>query len=157
MLLPFGVVAFVFRPICPGLNTIAILQVVFPVSLVPGSVCMQVYPISIRLIELPLSFKDVSIYMVEDSLSVSLVVFPKALVLSPVRPNLNSIAMPLVPFPLPIVDCSVLKDILSLFFNLTESVSCSILLVHLIVHIIWQVQVLHVHLLIEDVIVLVLG
>ena len=94
------------------------LQVVFPVALVPGSVHVDINTIAVGLVIIPLALKDVAINVPELALAACLVEPPIPFVAGTIRPDLHTIAMLHVAKPLPLVHSSVLEDDFALILQL---------------------------------------
>ena len=77
MLLAFKVGAYIPRLIHPCLNSLSMLEIVFPIALILCSVLVCVYTFAISFVESPFSFEDVFISMLESSLSVGFIVLPE--------------------------------------------------------------------------------
>lgn len=86
------------------------LQVIFPVALVPGSVHVDIDAIAVGFVIVPLALKHVAINVPELALAACLVEPPIPFVAGTIRPDLHTIAMLHVAKPLPLVHSSVLED-----------------------------------------------
>lgn len=64
----------------------AILEIVFPLSLIFCTIHMNVNTLSIGFVIPPLPLVDVSVYVPELAMAACFVILPLALVTSPVRP-----------------------------------------------------------------------
>ena len=92
---------FIFALIIPLFDTKSMLQVIFPVTLIFGAIYVKIGTlklkiknyISIGLIELPLAFEYVTIYVIKFALPVSFIVQPFAFVSGSVGPFLNSVSV----------------------------------------------------------------
>mmetsp|Transcript_42614 Transcript_42614/g.76392 ORF Transcript_42614/g.76392 Transcript_42614/m.76392 type:complete len:221 (+) Transcript_42614:310-972(+) len=94
----------------PGLNTMALLMVVGPLTLELCGILVVVDALSVSDIPSPLSNVDVSINMCESTLAICLVCFPLTLIFGTIRPGLYTIAVPSSPRPLPFVNCARLES-----------------------------------------------
>lgn len=88
------------------------LEIVAPVPFILGAVYVGVYPVTVGLIILPFSVKDISVHVPELALAVGLVVFPRSLIARAIWPHLDPAAMANRALPLALVHRSVLEAIL---------------------------------------------
>ena len=92
------------------------LQVIFPVTLIFGSVDMSVDTIAVCFVILPLAVKYVSVYMPEFPLAVSLVIDPLAFVPGTIWPDLDTDTVTYCTLPLTLIDGTILEFVfISLF------------------------------------------
>ena len=109
MLLTFLVMAFVFAAVGPYLLTEAMLQIIFPFSLVLCAVLMDVNSVSISLVVYPFALKNVSVDMPELASATCLIKLPISFVLGSIFPFLAAVAMLHVAVPLADVGGPVFK------------------------------------------------
>lgn len=111
MFLSVDVLSVVSGTIRPGFNTITVLLVFFPVTIVFSSISVLVDSLTVSLISLPLTLIDVSISMNEPALTIGLVSFPEALVHGTIAPDLDAISVSgiVIGVPLSLVLGIVLK------------------------------------------------
>ena len=93
MLFAFMVVALVHGVVGPNLLSVAVLKVIFPLSLVSCPILMDINAIAVSLVVKPFSLEDVAINVPELALAARLVEPPVAFVLGSVLPNLDSVAV----------------------------------------------------------------
>jgi len=86
------VLAFVFRTIEPSFNTVAVLLVFAPISLVLGSVYMGEGSFAMSLVVLPESYIDISISVNQSTEAVGLIVLKPSLIHRAVNPDLKTLA-----------------------------------------------------------------
>jgi hypothetical protein len=92
------------------------LQVIFPVTLIFGSIDMSVDTITVCFVILPLAVKYVSVYMPEFPLAVSLVIDPLAFVPGTIWPDLDTDTVTYCTLPLTLIDGTILEFVfISLF------------------------------------------
>jgi hypothetical protein len=148
------VVALIPGAVSPGLNAVAMLQIIFPVAFIFGSIYVSIDAIAVSLVVLPLSIKNVAVHMPELPLAMSLVILPFALVTSAIRPGLSAEAVTDVASPLTLIDCSILEPILFSFLQrqmLIISIS-SLLFIFFYIRVLasaYSTQLLSVEMLIE--------
>eukprot|EP00405_Crypthecodinium_cohnii_P019725 CAMPEP_0206478054 /NCGR_PEP_ID=MMETSP0324_2-20121206/35806_1 /ASSEMBLY_ACC=CAM_ASM_000836 /TAXON_ID=2866 /ORGANISM="Crypthecodinium cohnii, Strain Seligo" /LENGTH=117 /DNA_ID=CAMNT_0053954249 /DNA_START=477 /DNA_END=826 /DNA_ORIENTATION=+ len=87
------VVAFISGAIWPDFDTLAVLLVLSPLTLVLRAISMVVGALSVSLIVLPLSFVDVAIDMLEPAVACGFVELPLTVVLRSIRPDLHPLAV----------------------------------------------------------------
>lgn len=129
MLKTLAVHAFIYRSVLPRLFTLAILQVVGPVSFVLRAIYIEVGPEAVGFVFMPFAIEDVPIDMVKHATSMSLVILPLTLVARSIRPGLLTEAMAQVTHPLSVVDSSILKSVLALILHtLAHHLGCLLLI-----------------------------
>ena len=106
-----SVITFVARFVGPCLNSVTMLKVIFPHSLVLGTVYMLVYTTSVCFIVSPIAIIDVSVYMDEATLAVSPVFPPFARVFCSVTPSLLTEAISESSLPLTCVNGASLESV----------------------------------------------
>lgn len=94
------VVPVVARFICPSLNTLSMLKVIFPLSFIHGSIDMSITTRTISLVVSPEAFINISIYMNKLALSVSSVIAPFSSVQGTISPFLLTFTITESSFPL---------------------------------------------------------
>jgi hypothetical protein len=104
---------------------LAVLEVILPISLVLGSVDVDVDSVSISLVIFPFSFVDVSVSMPELSATIGLVLPPLTFVLCIIWPHLDSRSVTHFIQKVSLIDCSILKR---KFFDELEILSSRVLL-----------------------------
>jgi hypothetical protein len=110
MLHTLFVSTLVSAAILPALHTLAVLEIILPVSFVLGAVDVDIDTISVGFVFFPLSFINVTISMPELSSAVGFVLSPFTLVFGVVRPYLDSWSMSHVVQEVSFVDGSILKS-----------------------------------------------
>ena len=98
------------------------LQVIFPVTFVPGPVHVDVDTIAVGLIIVPLALEDIAINVPELALAACLVKPPVPLVPGTIRPDLHTIAMLHIAEPLSLVHSTVLENDFTLILQLMLTV-----------------------------------
>ena len=100
------VLTFVASLIWPCLNSITVLLVIFPVTIVNGSVLVNVFTFSVGLIIAPLSLINIAIGVDEPANAIGFATFPLALIERSIKPGLASNASPTdqVFLPLTVID-----------------------------------------------------
>jgi len=109
MLSPKRIVTLIPRLVGPRLDTFAMLEVVFPLTFVHGSVHVLIYSWSVCLIVGPEAFVDVSVNVDELAFAMSPVIPPLSNILGAVSPQLLAVAVSKASLPLTIVDGPRLK------------------------------------------------
>ena len=109
MLFAVNVLALELGSVLPGFDTVAVLFIFLPVSLVGGAVQVEVLAFSVRFVLFPASGENVSVRVDETSFSLSHIISPVAFENRPVRPVLCSAAVFETSFPLSDVDCSAFE------------------------------------------------
>ena len=134
VLLSLIVVSIVHRGVCPDFFAFAVLKIVFPLSLVPSSILMNVNSVAIGLIVKPLALEYVAIDMPKFAMAASFVESPVALVLGAILPNLNSVSMLHVAEPLPSIRGSIFEvNFVSLFqLGLVDIIHVDIVIIVLV-------------------------
>jgi hypothetical protein len=107
------VLAFVERAIGPAFLAVAVLQVVFPLALVPRSVYMDVDTVPVGLVVDPVALVDVTVNVNELALAVGSVVLPITFVASAVRPDLLSKSISEATDPLAIISSASFEFVCS--------------------------------------------
>ncbi len=115
-----SVIAFVPRIISPLFDSFAVLQVIFPFSLVFCTVHMLVDSLSVGFVICPVSFIDISIHVSEFAFSMGPVLNPIAFILSTIRPDLVAKAISKAAFPLTSVYSTSFKCIRRSFLSLSN-------------------------------------
>ena len=93
MLLAFFVVPLIARSISPGLNTVAMLEIIFPVSFVFSTVNVGIDTVSVRLVILPFTLVDIAISVIKSAVPICFVIQPETDVLGSVRPLLGTFSI----------------------------------------------------------------
>jgi len=116
------VLAVVAGTIWPGLDTLPVLFVLLPLSLVLCAIKMAVFSKAMSLVILPVTIIYISVCVNQSSLVVGLVVLPVALVHGAVWPDLGSLALSdvVADQPLALVSGLVLEDAGSTSLDLAE-------------------------------------
>ena len=119
MLLTELVVALILGGIRPGLYSVAMLLVLFPVTDVLGAIHVLVSTPTMGLVIEPVTIVTVTVSMDQSSISVCLVVLPVAFVLATVLPDLDSLAISEAFLgPLTMIDCSIIKFVWPSAYNI---------------------------------------
>ena len=92
-LLAINIGAFKIAIVSPGLYTVSVLFVVFPVTLIASAVCLNVQAFSVRIVIKPLALIVVTISMVKFPEPVSLVITPVTYILRSIGPYLGAKAL----------------------------------------------------------------
>jgi hypothetical protein len=116
MLLALIVRPLIHGVICPNLFAMSMLQIIFPLALISGSILMDIYPVAIGLIIKPFAFENIAIDMPKFSMATSFIQTPVAFILGPILPYLNPIPMLHIPQPLSLIRCSVFEVNFSTLF-----------------------------------------
>jgi hypothetical protein len=87
------------------------LQIILPMTLVLGSVGMNINSIAVRLIFIPVAFENIAVNMEKLASSARFVVFPVAFIPGPIYPLLDAEAIPVSSNPLSFVNCPALEPI----------------------------------------------
>jgi len=111
VLSPESVVAFVARLVSPGLNTITVLQVIFPHSLILSSIYVFVNTTAVCLIVGPVAIVYISVNMYETAFSMCSIFSPFTSVLCSLVPSLLAKAITETAFPLACINCTSLKSV----------------------------------------------
>jgi len=93
MFLAFHIVALVTSTIGPGFDTLAVLLILFPVSLVSCAIEVAVYAESMSFVILPIAIIDISVSMDESPLSVGFVFLPPPFIEGAIRPDLDATSL----------------------------------------------------------------
>ena len=127
MFAALDVVTSIFRTICPLLDTISVLEVIFPVALVLCAVGMGVDSVAMGLVVTPLALVLVSVHVPERTLAMSLVIPPVTLIPGSILPDLLSPAVSMLALPLTFVFCTIFENVLRSLFDAVQVVDVSIL------------------------------
>ena len=111
MLLPGEVLSIINRAISPGLFALPVLEVVTPLTLVLGTVDVDVLAVAVGLVVDPVAFVDVAVNMHELAMPVSPIVAPLPLIASAIWPDLDTETVPEPADPLPCVGRTRLESI----------------------------------------------
>jgi len=87
------IASFVFASIGPALYTPAVLKIILPLSLIAGTIHVNVNAVAISLVIFPVTLIDIAISVPEFALAVCLIDFPFSLILGSIRPDLSARAM----------------------------------------------------------------
>jgi len=109
MLLALVIVAFIHRIIGPNFFSLTVLEIIFPFTLVPGTVLMNVDSIAVGLVIEPLTFEDITIHVPEFSITASLIEPPVALVFGAILPDLDTVTVLQVSEPLSNICCAIFE------------------------------------------------
>lgn len=125
MLKAEDIVTFVAGAITPCFNTHAMLEVVFPVSMVLRTVDMDINTKAISLIVTPLPLVSVSIKMHKLAKTTCLILSPLADIPRSISPLLDPESVSIAPFPLPFIERPRLISITpSLCSNVDKLICC---------------------------------
>ena len=111
MLFSCEVKSLIYASISPCLLPLAMLNVIFPLTLVSCAIHVDIHTVSVSFIIDPVSLVYISIYMNEFSMTMCAVVSPLALVASAVRPNLHTVAVSETSDPLALVSRTCLESV----------------------------------------------
>ena len=103
MLLASEVHALVDASISPSLLALPVLEVILPLTLVAGSIHVDVYAVSIGFIVNPVALVDVAVNMYEFTVPMRSVVAPLSFVAGAIGPHLCTITISKAADPLPLV------------------------------------------------------
>lgn len=106
MLSTKSILSFIMRFVSPSLDTLTMLEIIFPFALVLCSIYMSVGSKSICLVICPISIIYVTIYMNKLASSMCTVFSPFTNILCTIRPGLLTMTITETTFPLTSIDCS---------------------------------------------------
>lgn len=109
MLASCSILSLVYFSVWPSLPTFAMLLILQPFSNITGSISMGVCTCTTGFIIQPLSFVDITIWVIQHPLSICLIGLPFPDIARPICPNLFSISFPLPVLPLPFVSNSIIQ------------------------------------------------
>jgi len=109
VLFTFMVLSFVHGIVRPGLQTVTVLLIVTPRTLIPSTVCVGIDALSVSLVIHPVTFINVAIRVVQLSLSVGFSIAPLALISRPVEPLLLAMTVSHAVHPLTVVNSATVE------------------------------------------------
>ena len=119
MLFPCLVLPLIHGSICPGFFTLAVLEIVFPLTLIACTIHMNISSETIRFVVDPVALVDVSVDMNELSMPVGPVVFPLTLIASTIRPHLHSVPVTEPTYPLALICRTSFESVEGSLFSFT--------------------------------------
>jgi len=93
MFLSFNIVTLVLAVVGPDFFAESMLEVVFPLSFVAGTILMHVNSVAIGLVIEPFSLKNITINVPELAVTAGLIETPVSFILCAIFPNLLSVAV----------------------------------------------------------------
>jgi hypothetical protein len=75
---PMNILAIVLAAIVPSFDTLSMLQIIFPFSLITGSIYMDIGSETVCFVKLPFTFEDIAINMIKLAFTMGFVVLPFA-------------------------------------------------------------------------------